>query len=99
MVPASLSFHEDIPDWEGYRKKLLEELYYMQSKLCKPTILPPRACVRLGPAVYVQFDGGCSDGEAAGGFINLDTERKEVIRAGKFFGNGQTSNKSEALAL
>ena len=98
-MPESLSFHEDIPDWEGYGEKLLEELYQMQSKLGKPAILPPRARFRPGPAVHVQFDGGCSDGEATGGFVILDTEGKEVIRAGKYFGNGQTNNEAEALAL
>ena len=99
MVLASLGFHEDIPDWEGYGKKLLEELYYMQSKLGKPTILLPRACFRPEPAVHVQFDGRCSDGEATGGSVILDTERKEVIRAGKYFADSQTNKEAEALAL
>ena len=53
VVPASLAFQEDIPDWEGYGSKLMEELYELETKLGKPAILPPRARFKPGPAVHI----------------------------------------------
>ena len=44
--------------------------------------LPPKARFVPGKAVYVQFDGGFQEGHATGGFVILDADGREVIRAG-----------------
>ena len=34
-----------------------------------------------------------------GGFVILDGEGKEVVRAGRYYGPGQTNNKAESFAM
>ena len=52
-----------------------------------------------GKFVHVQFDGGSQAGVGTGGFVILDSNGDEVIRAGKYFGAGFTNNEAELFAL
>ena len=52
-----------------------------------------------GPHIHVQFDGGAQDGHGTGGFVILDQEQKEVVRAGRYYGPGRTNNEAEAFAM
>ena len=61
--------------------------------------LPPKARFASGKAVHVQFDGGAQDGVGMGGFVILDGEGKEVVRAGCYYGPGQTNNKAESFTM
>ena len=53
---------------------------------------------KSGPAIYVQFDGGNTGRVGTGGFMIVDSQEVEVVRAGKWFGNGMTNNEAKALA-
>ena len=62
-------------------------------------MLPSKARFKKGPAVHLQFDGGSQGGVGTGGFVILDGAGREVVRAGKYFGEGLTNNEAESLAL
>ena len=47
----------------------------------------------------MQFDGGSAFGAGTGGFVIMDPDGKEGVRAGEFFGEGFTNNEAETMAL
>ena len=99
VAPEELGLHQEIPDWEHYGEKVMEELYTLKKTLQKPAILPNKARFKEGKAVHLQFDGGCQHGNGAGGFVIIDAEGKEVIRGGRYFSKASTSNEAESEPL
>ena len=59
----------------------LDNMHSAESALGKVS-LPPKARFVLGKAVHVQFDGRSQEGHTMGGFMILDMDGKEVVRAG-----------------
>ena len=74
---------------------LVEEL----KKGLDTTGLPAASRFRSGPFVHVQFDGGSVEGVGTEGFTIVGPEGDELIRAGRYFGDGYTNNEAEALAM
>ena len=70
-----------------------------ESALQRPMHLPPRARFAPGKAIHVQFDGGSTDGIGTGGFVILDGDDNEIVRAGRFYGPGRTNNEAESFAM
>ena len=64
-----------------------------------PIRIPLRARFMKGKAVHVKFDSGSQDGIGTGGFVILDGDGKEIVRAGRFYGPGRTNNEAESFAL
>ena len=77
----------------------LDDMKTAEGALRKPIHLPPKARFQSGPHIHVQFDGGAQDGHGTGGFVILDQDQKEIVRAGRYYGPGRTNNEAEAFAL
>ncbi len=77
----------------------LEDMKKAEGALQKPIHMPPKARFQPGPHIHVQFDGGSQNGIGTGGFVILDQDQKEIIRAGRYYGPGRTNNEAEAFAL
>ena len=95
-APPELHLHDAV-DWEP-DADLEEAAQLVQTALATPAQLPVRSRFKSGPAIHVQFDGGSTGGVGTGGFVIVDSQGVEVVRAGKWFGNGLTNNEAEALA-
>ena len=76
-----------------------EDMKTAEGALQKPIHLPPKARFSNGPHIHVQFDGGAQEGHGTGGFVILDQQQKEIVRAGRYYGPGRTNNEAEAFAL
>ena len=96
VAPTELDMAEEAAprddDWES-------DMLLAESALQKPVHLPPRARFAPGKAIHVQFDGGSADGVGTGGFVILDGDDNEVVRAGRFYGPGRTNNEAESFAM
>ena len=79
--------------------ELLDNMTMAEVALQMLAHLLPKARFASGKALHVQFDGGVYDGVGTGGFVILDGNRQEVIRAGRYYGPGQTNNKAESFAM
>jgi hypothetical protein len=77
----------------------VEDMRTAEKALRRPIFLPPKARFSPGPHIHVQFDGGAQDGHGTGGFVILDQDQKEVLRAGRYYGPGRTNNEAEAFAM
>lgn len=77
----------------------VDDMKTAEDALRKPIHLPARARFSAGPSIHVQFDGGSQDGHGTGGFVILDQDNKEIVRAGRYYGPGRTNNEAEAFAL
>ena len=77
----------------------VDEKFRLLSALHQPLHLPPKARFEKGPNIHVQFDGGAQDGHGTGGFVILDTEGREIVRVGRYYGPGRTNNEAEAFAM
>ena len=76
-----------------------EDMMLAESNLRRPLHLPPKAKFQPGPHIHIQFDGGAQDGHGTGGFVILDSEEREVVRVGRYYGAGRTNNEAEAFAM
>lgn len=70
-----------------------------EEALNQPNYTPPKSRFHKGPATHIQFDGGAAEGVGTGGFVILNSEGKEIIRVGRYYGPGRTNNEAEAFAM
>lgn len=84
LAPSQLHLDGAV-EWQP-DEELREAAEVVQKALATPAQLPPRARFKPGPAVHVQFDGGSAGGVGTAGFVIVDGQGHEVVRAGKWLG-------------
>ena len=99
-APTELKWGEK-PAWDKQLAEIiqLEDEVEELKKGLDTTSLPSASRFKPGPFVHVQFDGGSVEGVGTGGFTIVGPDGAELVRAGKFFGEGYTNNEAEALAM